>query len=60
MYPSECFYSDLLIFMNCLMSSHITPNTFFLQGLAGFPGGKGDEGPKGEDVSEIALSVVPP
>ena len=26
---------------------------FLPQGLAGYPGAKGDEGPKGDDVSEI-------
>lgn len=26
---------------------------FFLQGLSGYPGAKGDEGPKGDDVSEM-------
>lgn len=30
----------------------IAPIHNLSQGLAGFPGAKGDEGPKGEDVSE--------
>lgn len=31
---------------------------FIFQGLPGYPGAKGDEGPKGEDVSEINAQCV--
>ena len=33
-------------------------NRCVLQGLAGYPGGKGDEGPKGEDVSKMIHSLL--
>lgn len=44
-------HSKLTIFSSPLF--HVYCFQFLPQGLAGYPGAKGDEGPKGEDVSEM-------
>lgn len=52
-------HSKLTIFSSPLFHNLSYCFQFHPQGLAGYPGAKGDEGPKGEDVSQMMDYMKP-